>query len=116
MTGDSGVYGIPEPSDAAPIPSAAGLKSTGVGTIEQLTHFYQVYMLMHGWKFDAKNSTLDPKQAEAKSLGHITNAVYCKPGATVTTAIIIVGYLNDKPGGKLSYSVIDDPGEVSCDG
>jgi hypothetical protein len=60
MTKKSPLHKIPWPSDAAPIKGQDGAVSTQVGTVAEITAFYQKWMAANKWAFDAKYSTLDP--------------------------------------------------------
>jgi hypothetical protein len=69
MTADSGVYGIPIPDDAELEPESA-IFSTHVGTVVEVASFYKDYMSSDGWTFDAEYSTLDPREADRRTLGY----------------------------------------------
>ena len=113
MTRDSGIHGIPLPADAVKdASSASGLQITSAGTLEEVTAFYHDYLTTHGWTFEPEFSELDPKVAETKSLGHISNGIYCKSTTPITTVAVIVGIVGSGP--KVEIGLVDDAGEASC--
>jgi len=43
------------------------------------------------WTFDAKHSTMDPREGVAQSLGFTTSQIWCKPTKPITTVAITIG-------------------------
>jgi predicted nucleic acid-binding protein len=106
MTKNSGLFDIPIPANSVRRKDPpGGFTAVGVGTIEDLTHFYKDFMSSDGWIFDRKSSALEPYQAEDKKLGYITNSIYVKPTEPVTTVAIIVGNADGQPGHKRDLTI-----------
>jgi hypothetical protein len=116
MTKASGVYGIPLPTDCAPIAGSAGFCLSQVATVKEFTAYYQSFMGQRGgWTFDTSYSVMDPTVGVSKKLGYTTSQVWCQATSPVNTAIILVGSGNDKDQGMhAEINVMDDTGESSC--
>lgn len=111
----SRVHKIPWPADAKPIEDFDGAVSTRVGTVQEITAFYNQWMKSHGWTFDAKNSTVDPHEGVKKSLGFSTGTVWCKTTRPITTVSIIVGSGDSSDHGKEAQIMIMSlENEESC--
>jgi hypothetical protein len=117
MTTDSGVYGIPLPSDAIETHSGSGVFASNLATIANYVSFYHDYMLRHGWTYEPNFSWTDPAVGPSKGVGYASNQVFCVVGSSpIRTVAIYVGSKDGKVDqGKLTEMfVLDDPGESSC--
>src|SRR6266566_9106838 len=72
MVKDSGVYGIPMPKDAAPVPDSSGLQASHLAGVVAFTAFYQRYLKDHDWTPEPSYTTADPDVGVTKSLGFTT--------------------------------------------
>lgn len=114
MTKSSEHYGIPLPDDGEPTGDMK-LIASRVGTVSDVTAFYERWMKAHRWTFDRKHSVMDPDRGVSQSLGYTTSQVWCRATTPITTAIIIVGSGDAANHGRyVQISVIDSPNEDSC--
>src|SRR5262249_28541383 len=91
MTKASSVFKIPLPSDGVPKHGNSSGVITRIGTVSEITAFYDGWMTAHGWTFEPRYSTMNPGEGVSKSLGYTTSQTWCKRTAPITTVSIIVG-------------------------
>lgn len=109
LTKDSGVAGVPLPDDATK--DADGLYVTQVGTVAEVTAAYKDLLTLAGWTFSPAYSTMTQDEGEAKGLGRVTNATYCKPGPPIVTVFVIVG---DAKTGGTHIGLVSNTDETTC--